>query len=774
MTKFGFGQAVPRTEDARLLTGRGRYTDDITLPGQLHAAVLRSPHAHADILSVDASAAREAPGVRAVFTGMDLEADGIGHLPCLIPLVQKDGKPLVTPERPALATGRVRHVGDAVALVVADTPDQARDAIEMILVDYADRPATADLRRAVEPGAPQIWDEAPGNRCFLWESGDAPGVDAGFAKAAHVVALDLVNNRVVPTSMEGRACNADFDAATGRMTLYVSSQGVHALQKQLAQRIFKVPQKDVRVVTTDVGGGFGMKIFLYPEYVLALYAARKLGRPVKWTSERTEAFLSDDHGRDNLTHAELALDEEGRFLALRVRTLANMGAYLSNYAPFIPTDAGTGMLPGVYTVPAVHVEVEGVFTNTQPVDAYRGAGRPEAAYVVERMADAAARSLNLSPAEIRRRNFIPPDAMPYTTAMGITYDSGDFRQNMEDALVLADWDGIEARREEAGARGRLRGIGLSTYIEACAGGGPEQATVQVTGAGKVTLLIGTQSNGQGHETAYTQILSERFGIPPEDITVVQGDTERVSFGAGTGGSRSAPVGGAALSVSADKVIQAARAKAAELLEAAEVDIDFEDGTFTITGTDRRIAFTEVARAAAPAPDALAFDEVGRWTPPAATYPNGCHVCEVEIDTETGTVEIVRYTVVDDFGKVLNPLMLAGQIHGGIAQGAGQALMERCVFDPESGQLLTGSLMDYALPRADLLPRIALKLNEVPCRTNMLGMKGAGEAGAIGAPPAIVNALVDALGDRGITHLDMPATPERVWNLLQGGLAEAAD
>lgn len=774
MTKFGFGQPVPRTEDARLLTGRGRYTDDITLPGQLHAAVLRSPHAHADLLSVDVSEALAAPGVRAVVTGPDLEADGIGHLPCLVPLKQKDGSPLVAPPRPALALGRVRHVGDPVAFVVADTPDQARDALELIAVDYADRPAVSDLRGATEPGAPQVWDQAPGNRCFLWEAGDAAATDAGFAAAAHVVALDLVNNRVVASSMEGRACNADFDAASGRMTLYVSSQGVHGLQGQLARAIFKVPQQDIRVVTTDVGGGFGMKIFLYPEYVLALYAARRLGRPVKWTSERIEAFLSDDHGRDNLTHAELALDGQGRFLALRARTLANMGAYLSNFAPFIPTDAGTGMLPGVYTVPAVHVEVEGIFTNTQPVDAYRGAGRPEAAYVVERMVDAAARSLNLSPAEIRRRNFIPPDAMPYRTAMGVTYDSGDFRRNMEDALVLADWDGFEARRAEARARGRLRGIGLSTYIEACAGGGREQATVQVTGEGKVTVLIGTQSNGQGHETAYIQIVSDRLGVPAADVTVVQGDTDLISFGAGTGGSRSTPVGGAALSASADKVIRTARDKAAEILEAAAVDIDFADGTFTIVGTDRRVGLAEVARAAAPSADAIAFEEVENWTPPAATYPNGCHICEVEVDPDTGTAEILRYTVVDDFGKVLNPMMLAGQIHGGVAQGAGQALLERCVFDPDSGQLLTGSLMDYALPRADLLPSITVKLNEVPCRTNALGMKGAGEAGAIGAPPAIVNALVDALHHRGVEHLDMPATPERLWDVLQGGTAEAAD
>ncbi|HSK39404.1 MAG TPA: xanthine dehydrogenase family protein molybdopterin-binding subunit, partial [Arenibaculum sp.] len=557
MSKFGFGQAVPRTEDTRLLTGQGRYTDDVVLPGQSHAVLVRSPHAHADILAIDLEEARRAPGVLGIHTGADLEADGIGPLPCMVPLIQKNGSPLVRPPRPALAVGRVRHVGDPVVLVVAETEQQARDAAELVRVDYADRPAITALDAALNEDAPRVWDEAPGNLCFDWERGDAAAVDRGFAQAAHVVALDLVNNRIVPTPMEGRACNADFDPATGKLTLYVSSQGVHAIRQQLARNIFKVPEKSIHVLTTDVGGGFGMKIFLYPEYVLALYAARKLGRPVKWTSERIEAFLSDDHGRDNLTHAELALDQEGRFLALRGSTVANLGAYLSAYGPFIPTDAGTAMLAGVYTTPAMHVRVRGAFTNTQPVDAYRGAGRPEAAYVIERMVDAAARSLNLPPAEIRRRNFIPPEAMPYPTAGGMTYDSGDFRRNMEDAMELADWDGLPARRKAARARGRLRGIGMSTYIEACAGGGAEQATVQVDGDARVTVLIGTQSNGQGHETAYTQIVCDRLGVAPEDVTIVQGDSERIVFGAGTGGSRSIPVGGSSLSAGAGKVIEKA-------------------------------------------------------------------------------------------------------------------------------------------------------------------------------------------------------------------------
>lgn len=774
MSKFGFGQAVPRTEDARLLKGGGRYTDDVAVPSQAQSYVLRSPHAHAAIRSIRVDAARGAPGVLDVVVGADLEAAGIGHLPSLYPLRQKDGSPLVTPPRPALALGRVRHVGDPVAFVVAETHEQARDAAELIEVDYEELPAVVDLARAVEPGAHLVWDEAPGNLCFDWEKGDAEGVARGFAAAARVVSVDLVNNRIVPSPMEGRACVGDVEPGAGRLVLHVTSQGVHSLRRQLAKQVFRVEEADIRVVTGDVGGGFGMKIFLYPEYVLALFAARRIGRAVKWTSDRSEAFLSDDHGRDHLTHAELALDADGRFLALRVRTIANLGAYLSNYAAFIPTDAGTGMLAGVYTTPAIHASVRGAFTTTQPVDAYRGAGRPEAAYVIERLIDAAARETGLGPAEIRRRNFIPAEAMPYTTSMGLTYDSGEFRRNMEDALVVSDWAGFEERRAESRARGRLRGIGLATYIEACAGGGPEQATIRVRGDGRVTVLIGTQTNGQGHETAYKQILSDRLGVDPAEVEVIQGDSDLISFGGGTGGSRSAPVGGAALAESAAKVIERARAKAADLLEAAEVDVEFRDGAFEIVGTDRRVGLREVARAAAPSPDALAFDEDARWGPPAATFPNGCHVCELEVDPETGRVEILRYTVVDDFGKVLNPLMVAGQVHGGVAQGVGQALTERVVFDPDSGQLLTASFSDYALPRADDLPRIDLKLNEVPCRTNALGMKGAGEAGAIGAPPAVINALVDALAHLGVTHVDMPATPETVWRLCRGGLAMAAE
>jgi carbon-monoxide dehydrogenase large subunit len=764
MTKFGIGQAVPRTEDARLLTGRGRYTDDISLPGQTYAYVLRSPQAHAEIVSIDLEEARNAPGVLAIYTVEDLEAAGIQNIPCNVPLVQKDGTPLVTPPRPALAKGRVRHVGDPVAFVVAETLDAARDASELIFVDYSQLPAITDTAGSLAPNAPQVWEQAPGNLSFVWEKGDEAATEAGFAKAAKVVSIDLINNRVAPTPMEGRACLATIDDQD-RYVLYVSSQGVHGMRTQLATQIFNEPEEKFHVLTTDVGGGFGMKIFMYPEYVLSVFAARKLNRPVKWTSDRSEAFLSDDHGRDNVSHADLALDADGKFLAMRVSTVANLGAYLSNFGPYIPTDAGTAMLAGVYTTPAIHITVKGVFTNTNPVDAYRGAGRPEAAYLLERLVDAAARELKMHPGELRRRNFIPPEAMPYSTSLGLVYDTGEFARNMDDALALSEWDSFEQRRKEARAKGKLRGIGMSTYIEACSGGGPEQATIQMDGAGKVTVLIGSQSNGQGHETAYTQIVSARLGVPVEDIEIVQGDSARISFGSGTGGSRSIPVGGAALSDTAERVIEKARAKAAEMLEAAAVDIEFDDGTFTIAGTDRKVTIQDVAKANAPAGGGFAFDEERQWTPPASTFPNGCHICELEIDEDTGGIEFVRYTVVDDFGKVLNPMMLAGQVHGGVGQGIGQAIHEECVYDPDTGQLLTGSFMDYGLPRATDLPFVQFKLNEVPSTTNALGMKGAGEAGAIGAPPAVINAVVDALSVFGVRHVDMPATPEKIWRLI---------
>lgn len=773
MQKFGMGQPATRYEDQRLLTGQGRYIDDVNLEGQLWGWAVRSPHAHARITELDVEAARSAPGVRAVYTVEDLDAAGVGDLPCLYNLTQSDGSPLVTPPRPALARERVRHVGDPVAFVVAETRDQAQEAADLVMVDYEMLPATTDLAGATQPDAAEVWSQAPGNICFDWDKGESDAVAQAFDRAARVVELDLVNNRVVANSIETRGAIGAVEPDSGRMVLHVSCQGVHNMRDALAKFVFKVDPARIHVFCPDVGGGFGMKIFPYPEYVLVMHAARQLGAPVKWIAERGEAFLSDDHGRDNRTHMEMALDEQARFLALRVDSLANMGAYLSSFAPFIPTDLGAPMLVGVYDIPAAHVRVRGVFTHTNPVDAYRGAGRPEAAYAIERLVDKVARETGLSPAEIRRRNFIRPEQMPYATAFGLTYDSGDFAANMDDALGLADWEGFEARRQAARQRGKLRGIGLSTYIESSAGGFPEEARVQIAGDGRVTLYVGTQSNGQGHETAFRQILAERLGVSFEEVTVVQGDSDRVRYGKGTGGSRSVPVGGAAVSGVAGKVVEQAKIKAGELLEAAEADIEFSDGAFRIVGTDRSVTLKAVAEAAAPADGGPSFDETERWAPPAPTFPNGTHICELEIDIETGVVQVLDYTVVDDFGKVLNPLLLAGQIHGGIAQGLGQALLENCVFDQESGQLLTGSFTDYTMPRADNMPGIRIKFNEVPCLTNALGLKGAGEAGAIGAPPAIINGLVDALSEFGVSHVDMPATAETLWRLIRERAARAA-
>ncbi len=764
MMKFGIGQAVPRTEDGRLVTGGGRFTDDITLPNAAYAAVLRSVHAHGALTTIDTAAAAAAPGVLAVFTSEDLDRDGIGTLKAIAKVTSRDGSPMITPPRPALARNTVRHVGDPIAVVVAESHEAARDALELIEVSIDDRPAVTDTAGALAADAPQVWPQAPGNLCFDWERGDAGAVDRAFAKADRVVRLDLINNRVVANSMEPRVAIADYDPAADVLTLYVSSQGVHGLRGQLCTMFGRSPEQ-MRVVTPDVGGGFGMKIFMYPEYPSLLYAALKLGRPVRWSAERTEGFISDDHGRDHVTHAELALDTTHRFLGLRVSTIANLGAYLSNFGAFIPTDAGSGMLPGVYDMPSLHVRVRGVFTNTVPVDAYRGAGRPEAAYVIERLVDMAAREIGIAPADLRRLNYIAPDQMPYDTAGGKTYDSGEFGRLLDVALDRADVAGFAERRRLAAERGRLRGLGLATYIEACAGGAPEEATLEVTGNGRITLLIGTQSNGQGHETAYKQIIVDRLGVDPDQIEVIQGDSARVTFGKGTGGSRSGPVGGAALADSADKLIATATIQAADVLEAAVADIVFAEGRFTIAGTDRSASFTEVARAVAPADGGLAFRESAQWQPPAGTYPNGTHVCEVEIDRETGVPEIVKYTVVDDFGAMINPLLVAGQVHGGIGQGIGQALFEHCLYDPDSGQLITGAFTDYCMPRADQIAPIDLHFEPVPCRTNPLGMKGAGEAGAIGAPPAVINAIVDALADYGVRHVDMPATPEKLWKLI---------
>jgi carbon-monoxide dehydrogenase large subunit len=778
MKQFGIGQPVRRVEDQRFITGRGNYLDDINRRHQAYAFMLRSPHAHAVVRAVDTAAAVSAPGVLAVYTGEDLARDGIGTIPCLSAVTNRDGSPSAMPPHPAIARDRVRHVGDTVAMVVAESVAAGRDAGELIAVDYEPLSAAVDTEHALDSGQPLVWDEAPGNLCFDWEVGDGAAVAQAMTGARHRIVLELVNNRVVVNSMEPRGAIGEYDPGEDTYTLWSSTQGSHFIRNLLAESIFRIPENRIRVITRDVGGGFGMKLFLYPEHVLVLWAAKKVGRPVKWTPDRGDAFMTDTQGRDNVTRLELALDEELRILGLEVGLVANMGAYLSNFAPEIPTASGAVMHSGVYAIPAIHVGVKGVFTNTVPVDAYRGAGRPEAAYAIERLIDHAARRLGVPPEELRRRNFIKSEAMPYRTPLGLNYDSGEFARNMDQALAAANLAGFPARRAEARARGRYRGLGHAVYIEQSGFPPDEFAQLRFDPSGTLTVLMGTQSSGQGHQTAYTQLAAERLGVAPDKVRVLQGDTAVISFGRGTGGSRSIPVGGAALTQAADKLIAKGRRIAAHQFEAAEADVEFADGVFSVTGTDRRLGIEEVARAAfdptrqAPGVEP-GFDESGHFTPPQPTFPNGCHACEVEIEPDTGHIEIMRYLVVDDFGTVINPLLLAGQVQGGVAQGVGQAMLERTVFDPETGQLLTGSLTDYCLARAEDLPAIEFAYNVVPCRTNPLGVKGAGEAGAIGAPPALVNAVVDALGEIGIEHLDMPLTPERVWAAIRAAEQRAA-
>ncbi|MFD2262472.1 xanthine dehydrogenase family protein molybdopterin-binding subunit [Lacibacterium aquatile] len=767
MGQFGMGQPVRRVEDVRLVTGAGRYTDDIAPANTAAALVVRSPYAHAHIRAIDTSGAMAVEGALAVYTAADIAH--LGTIPSPIDIPGPGGRPMARPLRPLLAREKVVHVGEAVAFVVAETVEAARDMAEALFVDYDDLPAVADMRVAISGSAAQIHEGAPDNISFVWTLGDKPKTEAAFAKARHVVEVDIVNQRLVSSAMEPRNAIGEWDGT--RFTLTTTSQGVHGLQKTFATIMGVEPAK-MRVMTPDVGGGFGTKLFPYPEHGLVLHAAKELGRPVKWIGERPDSFLGDAHGRDNLTAARLALDENGRILGLDIDTLANLGALISPYGPFVATMAGCGMLCGVYDIPAAHVHVTGVFTNTVPVDAYRGAGRPEAAYVIERLMDEAAVQIGLSPAEIRRRNFIRPEQMPYTTALEQTYDSGEFQQNLEDALVRGDAAGFEARRAQSAAKGKLRGIGLSTYIEACAGGSAEVARLVVNDTGKITILIGTQSNGQGHETAYAQLAADRLGLTPDDIEVVQGDTDRIATGGGTGGSRSVPVGGASVDQASVGLIEKGKQLAAHYLEAAAADIEFADARFTIAGTDRSISWVDVAARAAGGdlPDGdKGFEASSSFKPPASTYPNGCHLVEVEIDPETGGTEVLRYTIVDDFGTIVNPLLLAGQVHGGVAQGLGQALMESIVYD-ENGQLLTGSFTDYAMPRADDLPHIDFTTNSVPCTTNPLGVKGAGEAGTIGATPAVMNAVMDALRSKGVQNLHMPATPAKVWQALQSAAA----
>jgi aerobic carbon-monoxide dehydrogenase large subunit len=770
--KFAMGQSVSRVEDPRLVQGLGRYSDDVNLPRQAYAVVVRSPHAHARIAAIETAAARQSPGALAVLTGADLAADGVGHLPTDATRKRRDGSPAFTPPRPALARDRVRHVGDPVALVVAASPEAAADAADLVVVDYAPLPAVTGAERATRPGAPAVWDEAPDNVAFVWEAGSRDTVARAFAQAAHVTHLDFVVTRVAAAPLEPRAAVGDFDRRSRRYTLYTGIQGPHGLRAQLAEQIFRVPYGQVRVVTDEVGGSFGMRSGMYPELVLVLWAAKRLGRPVKWTSTRREGFVSDEPGRDNVSAAELALDARGRFLALRVALKVDIGAYLTPRSAG-PATNNVGGLAGTYTTPAIHIESTGVYTNTTPTGPYRGAGRPEATYAIERVIDVAARELGIDPIELRRRNLIPPSAMPFKTGLVFTYDCGEFERVMTMALTQSDRAGFERRRAEARARGKLLGLGLANPIEVAGGPytsvNPDTAELRINPDGSVSLFAGTTSMGQGNETAFAQIVSDRLGVPPERIQVFWGDSDALGAGRGNGGSGAISVGGAAVLRATERVVERGRRLAAHLLEAAAEDVTLRDGRFVVAGTDRDVAWSRVARAAyqrtQPAGLEPGFSETATFTPPSVTFPNGCHVCEVEIDPDTGAVRVVRYTVVDDVGRMINPLLVKGQIHGGAVQGLGQGLAEVLAYD-EAGQVLAGSFMDYAMPRADDVPSFDVDAYEVPTRVNPLGAKGVGEAGTVGALPALLNAVNDALAPLGVRHLDMPVSPERVWQAIR--------
>jgi aerobic carbon-monoxide dehydrogenase large subunit len=775
------GQSVRRKEDYRFLTGTGQYTDDINPQHHTHAWFLRSPHAHARIRGIDTAKAKAAPGVIAILTGDDLT--GVNGLPCGWLITGTDGQPMKEPPHPILAQGKVRYVGDGVALVVAETPDQAKDAGELIAVDYEVLPAVVNPVDALKAGAPAIHDGAPGNKCYTWALGDKAAVDAAFAGAIHVTKLDIVNNRLIPNAIEPRAAVASYSRADDSYTLYVTSQNPHVERLLMTAFVLGLPETKVRVIAPDVGGGFGSKIYLYPEETALVWVSKRVNRPIKWTAERSEAFLSDAHGRDHVTHAELALDKDGKFLAMRVQTTAAMGAYLSTFASCIPTILYATLLAGQYTTPAIWCEVTAVFTNTAPVDAYRGAGRPEATYVVERLVHAAAAEMGIPQDDIRRRNFIRK--FPHQTPVALLYDVGDYDACLDEAMKMADTSGFAARKADAAKRGKLRGIGYASYIEACGlapsniagalgarAGLFEVGQVRVNPTGGVTVFTGSHSHGQGHETTFSQIVASRLGIPIESVEIVHGDTGRVPFGMGTYGSRSLAVGGTAIVKALDKVIAKGRKIAAHLLEAAEADIEFGDGKFTVAGTDRSKTFGEIALTAyVPHNYPLdklepGLDETAFYDPTNFTFPAGTHICEVEIDPDTGVVQVVNFSACDDFGNIVNPMIVEGQVHGGLAQGIGQALLEQCVYDKDSGQLLTGSYMDYAMPRADDLPSFKVATKVTPCTHNPLGAKGCGEAGAIGAPAALMNAVHDALSPAGVKYIDMPVTPHRVWSALQ--------
>jgi aerobic carbon-monoxide dehydrogenase large subunit len=791
MSNQGMGASVLRREDRRFLLGKARYTDDIVLPGQTWAVFVRSPYAHAAIRSINASQAAAAPGVLAVLTGDDVAADGLGGIPCGWQVKNKDGSVMVEPPHPALAQGKVRHAGDPVVMVIAESKAAARDAAQLVEVDYDPLPAVALLNDAVADGAPLVWDEAPGNVCFDWHLGDASATEAEFAGADRVVSIDLVNNRIAPNAIEPRAANGHYDMVEDRYTLYTTSQNPHLTRLLLGAFTLKVPEHRLRVVAPDVGGGFGSKIFHYAEELLVLWASKRVGRPVKWTSTRSEAFLSDAHGRDHVTHAELALTADGRFRGLRVRTLANMGAYLSTFAPAIPTYLHATLLSGPYVIPAIYAEVKAIFTNTVAVDAVRGAGRPEATYLLERLVDKAARELGIDRVEIRRKNLIKPDQFPYQTPVALQYDIGEYEATLDMALKAIDYERFPERRAASEARGKLRGFGISTYIEACGiapsalvgalgarAGLYEAASVRVHPTGSVTVFTGTHSHGQGHETTFAQLVVEKLGVPLENVEIVHGDTDRIPFGMGTYGSRSAAVGGSAIVKAIDKIVDKGKKVAAHLLEASVADVEFADGKYRVVGTDREKSFGEVAFAAY-VPHNYPIDTVepgledsAFYDPKNFTFPGGCHLVEVEVDPETGVVQVVDVAIADDVGIIINPMIVDGQAHGGLAQGIGQALLEEAVYDSE-GQLLSGSYMSYCMPRAADLPMFKVGNHVTACTHNPVGIKGVGEVGAIGVPPAVINAVRDALAPLGVTHIEMPATPEKVWRAIQAAQGGAA-
>ena len=772
------GEPIRRREDNRFLTGAGQYTDDINQMGQTYAVFVRSPHAHAKINAIDTTEAMKMPGVVAIYTGADLPA-AIGGLPCGWLITSTDGTPMKEPKHPLLAQGKVRHVGDQVAIVIAETLLQARDAAEKVDVDYDVLPAVVDTAKAAKSSV-SVHDDVPNNVCYVWAIGDKPAVDAQFAKAAHVTKLDFVNNRLVPNAIETRACVAQYSRADESYTLYTTSQNPHVERLLMTAFVLGLPEHKVRVVAPDVGGGFGSKIYLYAEETVCVWASKLVNRPIKWTCDRSEAFLTDAHGRDHVTHAELALDKDGKFLALRAQTTANMGAYLSTFSTCIPTILHATLLAGQYTTPVIHCEVTAVFTNTTPVDAYRGAGRPEATYLVERLVSIAAKEMGIAQGELRRRNFIT--TFPYQTPVALLYDSGDYHAIMDKAEKLADVGGFAARKTASEQNGKLRGIGYSSYIEACGiapsniagalgarAGLFEAAEVRVHPTGKVTIFTGSHSHGQGHETTFAQVAADRLGIPMADVDIQHGDTAKVLFGMGTYGSRSLAVGGTAIMKAIDKVIAKGKKIAAHLLEASENDIEFKDGKFGIAGTDKNVPFASVSLTAY-VPHNYPLDKLepglnenAFYDPTNFTFPAGTYICEVEIDPGTGHSTIDRWTAVDDFGNIVNPMIVEGQVHGGLAQGIGQALLEGCVYDPETGQLLTASFMDYAMPRAADLPNFTVDTTCTPCTHNPLGVKGCGEAGAIGAPPALISAICDAINVRDIA---MPATPHRVWQAMQ--------